>query len=79
MTAFEQDYEKPLKTARIINQESVKIIFQHLQEIEQCHKLFNIALVGRMAEWNANPTIGDIIYASVKTVLSRNFSDHELF
>ena len=63
-----QDYEKPLLLNKVITSDSIKVIFMHLQEIGQCHQLFNIALAGRMAEWSQNPTIGDIIYASVREV-----------
>eukprot|EP00794_Sanderia_malayensis_P015148 gene15148-16705_t len=60
----DQDYERPLRDKKIISQESVRVIFQHLQEIEQCHQLFNMALCARMDDWDITPKIGDIIYAS---------------
>ena len=63
-----QEYEAPLYEKQVISKERVKIIFKYIDEITQCHQLFNMALYDRIKEWNDNETIGDVIYASVCNV-----------
>ena len=62
---FFKEYEAPLYEKQVINPERVKVIFKYVDEITQCHQLFNMALYDRIKEWNVKETIGDVIYASV--------------
>ena len=62
---FIQEYETPLFERQIISKDRVRVIFQHIHEILQCHELFSIALSDLISQWRENPNIGDVIYASV--------------
>ena len=49
----------------LISHDRIKVIFKHVHEILQCHRLFSMALSDRTKEWISNDVIGDVIYASV--------------
>uniref|UniRef100_A0AAQ5XK09 DH domain-containing protein n=1 Tax=Amphiprion ocellaris TaxID=80972 RepID=A0AAQ5XK09_AMPOC len=61
-----QEYQKPLLDPQtlIINPKKVRQIFYRLQEIHQCHSMFQIALACRVAEWDYSEKIGDLFVAS---------------
>lgn len=49
----------------ILNHKKVHQIFYRVQEIHQCHAMFQIALASRVAEWDSSEKIGDLFVASV--------------
>lgn len=52
-------------------------IFSRLQEIHQCHSMFQIALASRVAEWDRSETIGDLFVASFsKSMVLEVYSDY---
>ncbi|XP_048877640.1 rho guanine nucleotide exchange factor 10-like protein [Brienomyrus brachyistius] len=61
-----QEYQQPLQEAepQILSPRKVRIIFHRVQEILQCHSMFQIALVSRVAEWDNSEKIGDLFVAS---------------
>lgn len=70
---FSQEYQKPLLEPPnlILNHKKVRQIFYRMQEIHQCHSMFQIALASRVAEWDHSEKIGDLFVASVShTVIS---------
>lgn len=62
-----QEYQKPLLEPQnsILNHRKVHQIFYRVQEIHQCHSMFQIALASRVAEWDSSEKIGDLFVASV--------------
>lgn len=62
-----QEYQKPLLEPQswILSPKKVRQIFYRLQEIHQCHSMFQIALACRVAEWDHSEKIGDLFVASV--------------
>eukprot|EP00058_Branchiostoma_floridae_P028485 XP_002613976.1 hypothetical protein BRAFLDRAFT_67458 [Branchiostoma floridae] len=61
-----QMYEKPLTDVDppIVEKRKVRTIFYKVREILQCHTMFQIALSGRVAEWDQSEKIGDVFVAS---------------
>lgn len=62
-----QEYRKPLLEPQnsILSHRKVHQIFYRVQEIHQCHSMFQIALAARVAEWDSSEKIGDLFVASV--------------
>lgn len=62
-----QEYQKPLLEPQnwILSPRKVRHIFYRMQEIHQCHSMFQIALASRVAEWDHSEKIGDLFVASV--------------
>ncbi|KAJ4933832.1 hypothetical protein JOQ06_006641, partial [Pogonophryne albipinna] len=62
-----QEYQQPLLEPQnlVLNPKKVRQIFYRLQEIHQCHSMFQIALASRVAEWDHSEKIGDLFVASV--------------
>lgn len=62
-----QEYQKPLLEPQtsILKLRKVQQIFFRVQEIHQCHSMFQIALASRVAEWDTSEKIGDLFVASV--------------
>lgn len=62
-----QEYQKPLMEPPnwILKHRKVQQIFFRVQEIHQCHSMFQIALASRVAEWDHSEKIGDLFVASV--------------
>ncbi|XP_036919274.1 rho guanine nucleotide exchange factor 10 isoform X4 [Sturnira hondurensis] len=60
------EYERPLAEMepRILSDRKLKVVFHRLREVLQCHRLFQMALASRVAEWDAVETIGDVFVAS---------------
>ncbi|TKS77869.1 Rho guanine nucleotide exchange factor 10-like protein [Collichthys lucidus] len=58
----QQEYQKPLLEPQnwILNHKKVRQIFYRLQEIHQCHSMFQIALASRVAEWDQSEKIRDL-------------------
>lgn len=77
-----QEYQKPLlepKTS-ILNHRKVHQIFYRVQEIHQCHSMFQIALASRVAEWDSSEKIGDLFVASVsETAVGSSLELLEMF
>ncbi|KAM4610770.1 rho guanine nucleotide exchange factor 10-like protein isoform 2-T4 [Polymixia lowei] len=74
-----QEYQRPLlqPEARILNPKKVRPIFYRLQEIHQCHCMFQIALASRVAEWDHSEKIGDLFVASFsKSMVLDVYSDY---
>ncbi|XP_068186264.1 rho guanine nucleotide exchange factor 10-like protein [Antennarius striatus] len=74
-----QEYQKPLLEPQvwILNQKKVHQIFYRLQEIHQCHSMFQIALASRVAEWDRSERIGDLFVASFsKSMVLNVYSDY---
>uniref|UniRef100_A0A3B4ZJ80 Rho guanine nucleotide exchange factor 10-like protein n=1 Tax=Stegastes partitus TaxID=144197 RepID=A0A3B4ZJ80_9TELE len=74
-----QEYQKPLLDPQtlIINPKKVRQIFYRLQEIHQCHSMFQIALGCRVAEWDDSEKIGDLFVASFsKSMVLNVYSDY---
>ncbi|XP_023122281.2 rho guanine nucleotide exchange factor 10-like protein isoform X3 [Amphiprion ocellaris] len=74
-----QEYQKPLLDPQtlIINPKKVRQIFYRLQEIHQCHSMFQIALACRVAEWDYSEKIGDLFVASFsKSMVLNVYSDY---
>lgn len=63
-----QEYQKPLlEQSWILSHKKVLQIFYRVQEIHQCHSMFQIALASRVSEWDQNERIGDLFVASVSS------------
>ncbi|XP_037629561.1 rho guanine nucleotide exchange factor 10-like protein isoform X2 [Sebastes umbrosus] len=74
-----QEYQKPLLEPPnwILNPKKVRQIFYRLQEIHQCHSMFQIALASRVAEWDHSEKIGDLFVASFsKSMVLNVYSDY---
>ncbi|GAA6107322.1 rho guanine nucleotide exchange factor 10-like protein isoform X1 [Tachysurus ichikawai] len=74
-----QDYQKPLLEAEphILSNRKIQPIFYRVKEILQCHAMFQIALVSRVAEWDQVETIGDLFVASFsKSMVLDVYSDY---
>ncbi|XP_068589224.1 rho guanine nucleotide exchange factor 10-like protein [Cebidichthys violaceus] len=74
-----QEYQKPLLEQQnwILSPKKVRQIFYRLQEIHQCHSMFQIALASRVAEWDHSETIGDLFVASFsKSMVLEVYSDY---
>uniref|UniRef100_A0A8P4GAL7 Rho guanine nucleotide exchange factor (GEF) 10-like b n=1 Tax=Dicentrarchus labrax TaxID=13489 RepID=A0A8P4GAL7_DICLA len=74
-----QEYQKPLLEPQscILNPKKVRQIFYRLQEIHQCHSMFQIALASRVAEWDHSERIGDLFVASFsKSMVLNVYSDY---
>lgn len=64
-----QEYQRPLlEQSNILNHKKVRQIFYRVQEIHQCHTMFQIALASRVSEWDHSQMIGDLFVASVSPV-----------
>ncbi|XP_040918128.1 rho guanine nucleotide exchange factor 10-like protein isoform X2 [Toxotes jaculatrix] len=73
------EYQKPLLEPQnsFLNPKKVRQIFYRLQEIHQCHSMFQIALACRVAEWDHNEKIGDLFVASFsKSMVLNVYSDY---
>ncbi|XP_044068728.1 rho guanine nucleotide exchange factor 10-like protein isoform X2 [Siniperca chuatsi] len=74
-----QEYQQPLLEAQscILNPKKVRQVFYRLQEIHQCHSMFQIALASRVAEWDHSEKIGDLFVASFsKSMVLNVYSDY---
>uniref|UniRef100_A0A7N8WSP3 Rho guanine nucleotide exchange factor 10-like protein n=1 Tax=Mastacembelus armatus TaxID=205130 RepID=A0A7N8WSP3_9TELE len=74
-----QEYQKPLLESPnwMLNIKKVHQIFYRLQEIYQCHSMFQIALASRVAEWDHSERIGDLFVASFSKLMVLNvYSDY---
>ncbi|KAG7519828.1 rho guanine nucleotide exchange factor 10 isoform X1 [Solea senegalensis] len=74
-----QEYHKPLLEPKnsVLNIKKVRQIFFRVQEIHQCHSMFQIALASRMAEWDRSEKIGDLFVASFsKSMVLNVYSDY---
>ncbi|XP_074538407.1 rho guanine nucleotide exchange factor 10-like protein [Halichoeres trimaculatus] len=74
-----QEYQKPMLETQnwILSPKKVRQIFFRLQEIHQCHSMFQIALASRVAEWDHSETIGDLFVASFsKSMVLNVYSDY---
>lgn len=62
-----QQYERPLSEMepKLLSARKLQVVFQRLRAVLQCHRLFQIALASRVAEWDAVEMIGDVFVASV--------------
>ena len=62
-----QQYEKPLweMEPKVLSERKLRTVFFRVKEVLQCHCLLQIALAGRVAEWDAVEMIGDVFVASV--------------
>ncbi|GLD61918.1 rho guanine nucleotide exchange factor 10-like protein, partial [Lates japonicus] len=73
------EYQKPLLEPQnwILNLKKVRQIFYRVQEIHQCHSMFQIALASRVAEWDHSEKIGDLFVASFsKSMVLNVYSDY---
>lgn len=50
---------------RVLSDRKLKVVFHRLREVLQGHRLFQIALASRVAEWDSVEMIGDVFVASV--------------
>lgn len=50
---------------RVLSDRKLKVVFHRLREVLQGHRLFQMALASRVAEWDAVEMIGDVFVASV--------------
>ncbi|XP_054421828.1 rho guanine nucleotide exchange factor 10 [Pteronotus mesoamericanus] len=66
LTRILEQYERPLAEMepRMLSDRKLKVVFHRLRELLQCHRLFQMALASRVAEWDAVETIGDVFVAS---------------
>ncbi|KAF6083699.1 Rho guanine nucleotide exchange factor 10 [Phyllostomus discolor] len=66
LTRILEQYERPLAEMepRMLSDRKLKVVFHRLREVLQCHRLFQMALASRVAEWDAVETIGDVFVAS---------------
>lgn len=62
-----QEYQKPLlePANALLPPRKVRRIFYRVQELQQCHALFQVALASRVAHWDTSQRIGDLFVASV--------------
>lgn len=61
--------EQELRNRKLAEDESLDIIFCSLQSILQTHEMFSMVLASRMNEWTVEGKLGDIICASVGTIV----------
>uniref|UniRef100_A0A8C7BET0 Rho guanine nucleotide exchange factor 10 n=1 Tax=Neovison vison TaxID=452646 RepID=A0A8C7BET0_NEOVI len=61
-----EQYERPLSEMepKMLSERKLRLVFFRVKELLQCHGLFQIALAGRVAEWDSVETIGDVFVAS---------------
>ncbi|KAF3859876.1 hypothetical protein F7725_000131, partial [Dissostichus mawsoni] len=74
-----QEYQQPLLEPQnlVLNPKKVRQIFYRLQEIHQCHSMFQIALASRVAEWDHSEKIGDLFVASFsKSMVLNVYSEY---
>ncbi|XP_045912462.1 rho guanine nucleotide exchange factor 10-like protein isoform X1 [Micropterus dolomieu] len=74
-----QEYQQPLQETQnwILSPRKVRQVFYRLQEIHQCHSMFQIALASRVAEWDHSERIGDLFVASFsKSMVLNVYSDY---
>ncbi|KAM7412370.1 hypothetical protein PAMA_022041 [Pampus argenteus] len=74
-----QEYQMPLLEPQnwILNPKKVRQIFYRVQEIHQCHSMFQIALASRVAEWDHSEKIGDLFVASFsKSMVLNVYSEY---
>ncbi|KAG8517566.1 Rho guanine nucleotide exchange factor 10, partial [Galemys pyrenaicus] len=64
--AFARQYERPLSEMepRLLSERKLRTVFHRVREVLQCHRLFQMALASRVAEWDSVETIGDVFVAS---------------
>ncbi|XP_045437613.1 rho guanine nucleotide exchange factor 10 isoform X3 [Pipistrellus kuhlii] len=60
------EYERPLAETepRVLSERKLRVVFHRLREVLQCHRLFQMALASRVAEWDVVEMIGDVFVAS---------------
>ncbi|XP_055272294.1 rho guanine nucleotide exchange factor 10 isoform X3 [Moschus berezovskii] len=61
-----EQYEKPLweMEPKVLSERKLRTVFFRVKEVLQCHCLLQIALAGRVAEWDSVEMIGDVFVAS---------------
>ncbi|XP_069091919.1 rho guanine nucleotide exchange factor 10 isoform X2 [Pleurodeles waltl] len=61
-----EEYERPLSEMepKLLSERKLKMVFNRIKEILQCHSLFQIALASRVSEWDSVEMIGDVFVAS---------------
>ncbi|XP_059541818.1 rho guanine nucleotide exchange factor 10 isoform X8 [Myotis daubentonii] len=66
LTRILEQYERPLAEMepRVLSERKLRVVFHRLREVRQCHRLFQMALASRVAEWDAVEMIGDVFVAS---------------
>nr|KAF6427153.1 Rho guanine nucleotide exchange factor 10 [Rousettus aegyptiacus] len=66
LTGILEQYERPLSEMepKLLSARKLQVVFQRLRAVLQCHRLFQIALASRVAEWDAVEMIGDVFVAS---------------
>ncbi|ELK10066.1 Rho guanine nucleotide exchange factor 10 [Pteropus alecto] len=66
LTGILEQYERPLSEMepKLLSERKLKVAFRRLRGVLQCHRLFQIALASRVAEWDAVEMIGDVLVAS---------------
>lgn len=66
LTRILEQYERPLAEMepRVLSDRKLKVVFHRLREVLQCHRLFQMALASRVAEWDSVEMIGDVFVAS---------------
>ncbi|XP_066091354.1 rho guanine nucleotide exchange factor 10 isoform X5 [Saccopteryx bilineata] len=66
LTRILEQYERPLSETepRLLSDRKLKVVFHRLREVLQCHRLFQMALASRVAEWDSVEMIGDVFVAS---------------
>ncbi|KAK1341709.1 hypothetical protein QTO34_016457 [Cnephaeus nilssonii] len=66
LTRILEQYERPLAEMepRVLSERKLRVVFHRLREVLQCHRLFQMALASRVAEWDAVEMIGDVFVAS---------------
>lgn len=62
-----QEYQEPLlgPHSSVLSHRKVRQIFYRVQDIQQCHQMFQMALASRVSEWDSSEKIGDLFVASV--------------
>ncbi|XP_067826705.1 rho guanine nucleotide exchange factor 10-like protein isoform X2 [Heptranchias perlo] len=74
-----QEYKKPLLEAepKLLSVRKLRVVFYRLNEVLQCHSMFQIALASRVAEWDTTEKIGDLFVASFsKSMVLDVYSDY---
>ena len=64
-----QRYELPIRDRDLLEPSKIDVIFEHVHRVLDCHVMFSIALSDRMAQWDPDKKIGDILYALVSKFL----------
>ncbi|KAM7111538.1 rho guanine nucleotide exchange factor 10-like isoform 4-T4 [Molossus nigricans] len=66
LTRILEQYERPLSEMepRVLSDRKLKVVFSRLRQVLQGHRLFQIALASRVAEWDSVEMIGDVFVAS---------------